>query len=149
MKRLKLAALDSEDLGVLSAYTQDGVLKVGDIRYSKADHRVIFEINRFVWEGAGDGKKRRTYERRRSVLHFARVNAVRSTGIDQSHRDGVLNLLSMRFVPFDTATPDDPSGVVELSFSGDGTLHLLVECVEAQLTDLDASWETLGRPKHA
>ena len=147
MQRLKLAALDAEDLGVISAHVQDAVMKVSDIKYSAADHRMVLQFNRFVWETADKGQRKRSYERRLCILHFERVDGVRANGIDQLHGEGILNLLSIRFLPFDNVA-DDPSGEVELAFAGEGTLRLLVECVEAQLSDLDASWETRGRPKH-
>ena len=58
MDQLKLAALDAEDLQVLSAHVQDAVLKVGDIRFFAADGHLVLTMNRFVWDKA-QGKPRR------------------------------------------------------------------------------------------
>ena len=76
---LKLCAFDEEDLAVLSAHTQDAVLKVGDMVYLPQERRFALAMNRFIWEKAADGK-RKAYERRRSVLSFDRVRTVRRRG---------------------------------------------------------------------
>jgi len=142
MELLKLMALDKEDLSIVSAYMQDAVFKTGDLDYSAADRRFLIVGNRFVWEDAG-GRRRRGFERRRAALHFNRVSAVRSRGITRNG-DDVLSLLTVNFVPGDEA----PAGRIELIFSGDAAVELQVECVEAQLSDLGAAWQTGFRPNH-
>ena len=56
---LRLAAIDEEDLAVISAYVQDAVLKVGDMVYLPKEHRFALAMNRFTWEKAGDGPQAR------------------------------------------------------------------------------------------
>jgi hypothetical protein len=136
MDQLKLAALDEEDLKVISAHVQDALMQIGDIDYSPVP------MNRFV----RDGKRslfRRKYERRRSVLHFEHVLSVRSTGIDRENIKDVLSLLAIRFIPGDA-----PAGTIELVFAGEATIRLDVEFIEARLADLGAAWETSSRPAH-
>lgn len=139
MPDLKLLALDSEDLQVISATTQDAVVRVGDMGFAKADHRFALLMNRFVWEE--DGKTR---VRKRAALHFDRVNDVRVQGIDLNATEGVLELLALTF----TIT-DDPAGTVELDFAGGGTVQLSVECLEGRLADLGAAWSAKATPAHA
>lgn len=151
MEQLKLAALDKDDLDVLSAHLQDAILTVGDLKYLPGEHRFLATVNRFAWEKTPDGGKifgmgktpGYVKERRRAALHFDRVTNVQSHKIRQDARDGVLSLLSVQY----TMT-DDPSGTIELIFSGGGTVRLQVECVEAQLTDLGTSWSTKSVPEH-
>ncbi|MEC9245709.1 MAG: DUF2948 family protein, partial [Pseudomonadota bacterium] len=102
--------------------------------------------NRFVWENETRRSflKKTPHERRRSILHFDRVQHVRAAGIDRSRPDEVLSLLALNFIPSEEA----PAGVVELIFSGGAALRLDVECIEARLTDLGAAWETPSRPRH-
>ena len=140
MNRLKLIALDEEDLAVISAYIQDAVLKAGDIGYYPAEKRFVVAMNRFVWEAAD---KSRQFERRRSVLHFERVLKVSSTGFDFRRKDQVLSLLAAVFKP-----GERPAGTLELVFSGSAAIRLEVECVEAQLSDMAAAWETGSKPGH-
>ena len=142
MDQLRLAALDADDLEILSAHVQDAVMRVGGVDWRPREKRLLIEMNRFVWEKTG-GALRRHNERRRSVLHFDRVIAVRSTGIDRSRTDDVLSLLTIGFAE-DVA----PAGTIELFFAGDASIALDVECVEARLTDLGAAWSASSRPTH-
>lgn len=140
MPDLKLLALDSEDLEVISAFTQDAVMRVEDIGLSKNDSRFAMLMNRFVWE-ASDVRGRD--ERRRTAVHFDYVRDVTSNGINLEARDGVLELLSITFVGNDT-----PSGKVVLDFAGGGTIELSVDCLEARLQDLGAAWAAKAKPAH-
>ena len=139
MPDLKLLALDNEDLDVISATTQDAVVRVGDMGFAKADHRFALLMNRFAWEDQG-----RTKQRRRAALHFDRVSDVKVSGIDTNAVDGVLELLAIRFTESDT-----PAGSVDLDFAGGGTVRLSVECLEARLQDLGAAWAAKVTPEHS
>jgi hypothetical protein len=141
MTDLKLLALDSEDLDVISATTQDAVVRVADMGFARADHRFALLMNRFAWE-VDDARGRG--QRKRAALHFDRVNAVKVAGIDTSASEGVLELLTIRF-----EETEPPSGVVELRFAGGGTIRLEVECLEARMQDLGAAWAARAKPEHA
>ncbi|MCB1378174.1 MAG: DUF2948 family protein [Alphaproteobacteria bacterium] len=134
---LKLAALDAEDLGVISAHMQDAILRIGDIVYTPARRQFVLVANRYAWD---DDKQRR---RCRSGLHFDRVQQVQSRNIRMTDKDAVLSLLSIAY-----EEKEPPSGVVEFTFSGGGSLRLHVECIEAQLNDLGPAWSTARRPSH-
>ena len=140
-EQLKLAAIDEEDLAVISAHVQDAVLKVGDMVYLPGENRFAIAMNRFNWERSGD--RRREFERRRSALVFDRVRAVRTSHIDRDRPEAVLELLALRF-----STTDAPDGLVELTFAGGGGVQLDVECIETRLTDLGAAWSTDHKPEH-
>ena len=142
MEQLKLVALDADDLEIISAHVQDAVMQVGAIDWRPGEKRFLIEMNRFVWEKAG-GLLRRHNERRRSVLHFDRVLAVRSSGIDRGKAQEVLSLLTIGF-----AEDAAPAGSIELLFAGGGAIVLDVECVEARLADLGAAWAAGSRPVH-
>lgn len=142
MDQLKLAALDVEDLQVLSAHVQDAVLAIGDIRYLPKEQKIVFVMNRFVWDRVAD-KRTGEHERRRSALTFARVTSVKGNAIPQADKEKVLSLLSVAF-----EEQEAPGGHVLLQFAGGGTLRLDVECIEAQLADLGAAWGTPNKPAH-
>jgi hypothetical protein len=141
MTDLKLLALDSDDLSVISAHVQDAVVRVGDMGYARGDHRFALIINRYDWES---GTVRNKGLRKRAALHFDRVLAVASTGINTNARDGVLELLAITFTETDA-----PAGTVELTFAGGGAIRLTVECLEARLEDLGAAWAARAQPRHA
>lgn len=141
MTDLKLMALDLEDLQVVSATTQDAVVRVGDMGFAQADKRFAVLMNRFAWE---EGDARGKGQRRRSAMHFDRVLSVATAGFDTNAQDGVLNLLAIAF-----EMTDDPAGIIELRFAGGATVRLTVECIEAKLQDLGAAWAARARPGHA
>ena len=143
-ERLRIIALDVEDLAILSAHVQDAVAKVKDIHWLAKDGHFVVAMNRFVWEAAAIGSwRKREYLRRRSALHLARVGNVQSTGIDRNRQDTVLNLLAVRFEP-----GESPSGEVVLDFAGGAAIRLSVEVLEAELTDLGPAWSTPHSPRH-
>ena len=144
--QLKLMALDRDDLAVISAHVQDAVLKSSEVEYFPGEGRLLIPINRFAWEAKSARRwffKR--YERRRSALHFDRVQSIRAKGVDRHDPAQVLALLAVGFAHHNE---DDPAGTVELTFAGGAAISVLVECIESQLTDLGAAWATSARPRH-
>ncbi|TIV93782.1 MAG: DUF2948 family protein, partial [Mesorhizobium sp.] len=113
---LKLIALDDQDLSIVSAHVQDAVMKVSDLEYLPAAKRFVLTMNRFVWE-ARSGLFRQHNERRQSVLHFDRVLGVKTSGIQRDKPAEVLSLLAISFIAI-----SKPAGIVELVFSGGGTI---------------------------
>ncbi len=55
---LKIAALDPEDLAILSAHLQDAEVKIGDMAYLPKAQRFALVASRFDWFGAGAGALR-------------------------------------------------------------------------------------------
>ncbi len=140
MERLKLIALDKEDLAIISAHCQDAVAKVGDLQFLATEGRFAIAMNRFAWE---KGERSREFERRRAMLHFERVSGAQTQGLDRANPDQVLSLLAVTFEPGEL-----PAGHIHLVFSGDAAIRLDVECIEAQLADMAAAWQTKSRPAH-
>ncbi len=142
MTELKLLALDTDDLGVISAHMQDAVFKLADVRWSASEKTFSIAANRFDWQAAAG--RRKGFERHRAALVLKRVDAVRSSGIDRNRKEDVLSLLALRFVP----KGEGPDGTVELVLSGGATIALDVECIEVALADIGGAWETPSRPRH-
>ncbi|WP_420336180.1 DUF2948 family protein [Roseibium sp.] len=142
MDQLKLAALDQEDLEVLSAHIQDAVLTVADIRFLPKEKKAVFVMNRFVWDKKAD-KRSKEHERRRAALAFTQVTDMKAQNIRQDAKGLVLELLAVTF-----EAGEDPSGTIQLAFAGGSSIALQVECIEAQLSDLGAAWATPNLPQH-
>ncbi len=141
--RLKLIALDEEDLEVVSSHLQDAVVLVGEMAYQPSRKRFAAVLNRFNWEKALAGDKAEANERRRTTLRFERVLGAQLKSLKPSASDRVLSLLALRFEP-----SEHPGGYVTLTFSGGASIRLQVECIEAELTDLGPAWTTRSRPQH-
>ena len=147
MNQLKLIALDTDDLAVVSAHLQDAVLEVRDMLYVPRERRFALVVRRFDWAGslAQGGNGGQGHRRRQSALRFERVLKAQHTGIDLAVPDAALSLLAVRF---DRNGPEDPSGQVTLVFSGNSAVRLEVECIEAELKDLGPVWPARSRPEH-
>ena len=137
---LRLHALDSEDLALLSAHLQDALVRVGDITYMPGKRRFAFVGSRFDWAAEMEGR----LERCRSGLHFEGVQRVRCNRVSREQPDMILDLLAVTFEP----GPEAPGGTIRLTFAGGAAICLDVECVEAQLCDLGPRWKTAARPSH-
>jgi hypothetical protein len=142
---LKLIALDSEDLAVVSAHLQDAVINVSEMAYLKTERRFAAIANRFDWSEAlgGTRSRRKPFMRRRSGLRFERVLGAQLANIDITDRKQMLNVLAIHFEP-STA----PEGFVTISCAGGAAIRLHVEYLEAELKDLGAAWATKSKPEH-
>jgi hypothetical protein len=149
-EKLVLLAKDAEDLQVIGACLQDGLVRVGDIRYFAEQRRFALLVNRFKWEeeatgehAVSSGSDRRfatieTHQRVHCGVAFDRVRAIRMRGIDRQERNRLLNLLTIQ---------GDPDGVT-IVFSGEATIRLDVEAIACRIEDLDEPWPTAWRPEH-
>lgn len=141
---LKLAAMDEDDLQIISAHMQDAVLQMRDLDYRRSEQRFLLTCNRFVRDQKPSIKRgKQSYERRRCLLHFEHVQQVRALNIDRSNSDDVLALLAINFLPLDA-----PSGEIELVFAAEKSIRLTVDVIEMRLVDLGAAWETGNKPDH-
>ena len=136
--RLKLAALDEDDLAVLSAHLQDATIRAGDMAFLPKARRFAIVGSRFDWPLASKGR----FERCRTGLHFERVFKASRSGFDP-RTEVDLNLLAISF-----QARDAPSGIVVLHFSGGAAVRLEVECLEAALSDIGPREPAEARPGH-
>ncbi len=141
-KPLRLLVEDADDLKVLSTVLQDAIAKVGDFAHLPKQRRFAFVANRFVWETAVD-RKSGPFARVRAGCHFDDVISVRQQNLRPDAKDGVLDLLAVRFEP-----ASEGAGVATLDFAGGGVIRLEVESLNAQLADISAPWMTKARPGH-
>jgi hypothetical protein len=160
MALLKLTALDSEDLEIISAHMQDATLLVGDISYLPRHNKLALVANRFDWGTAAprssaagsahdddhdDDQHDDRFRRCRCGLQINRVFSVKYSNLRREDPAAVLSLLAILFHP----GPEAPAGTIELTFSGGGAVRAEVECIEVALDDLGLSWETPNKPEHA
>ena len=129
---LKLLALDSDDLAVISAHLQHAQLRVSDLAYLPGERRFALCVGRYEWEHAPEAPCRR----RLTGLHFERVLGAQMRNLDPRIQETTLELIAIGFEPGDA-----PSGAVILFFADDRALRLEVECIEAQMRDMGPVWQ--------
>jgi DUF2948 family protein len=129
--QLKLIALDADDLAVISAHVQDARVQPADIIWRQGEKRLVVGMSRLDWEQtqAGETASRRLV----AALRFDRVLSCKSRNIDLEAPDAAMDLLGVEFHPGEA-----PGGSAVLLFSQGGAVRLDVECLECELTDLDA-----------
>src|SRR3981189_2142526 len=117
MDQVKFVALDRDDLEVVSTHLQDALVKVAEVIWRPQERRVVVALSRFDWLSAEGTKPE--LRRCRSALRFERVNCCKGRHVNPAGQDAALNRLAVEF-----SEPDPPAGVVNLIFSGGGTLRL-------------------------
>ncbi len=143
-EKLKIKALDAEDVTVLSSILQDALVALGDIVFLAEEKRFVFVANRFVWEKCVDvtlpasAAPRDVYFRVHCGVTFEAVSKVKMRGIDRTDKAGLLELLAIK-----------PEGkAVELVFAGGAAIRLETETLLVHAADIDEPWPTQWRPSH-
>jgi hypothetical protein len=137
-RKLKLRAVDDEDLQVLASFLQDSLAPVCDMGYEPEERRFTLVVNRFRWECEPCIEKGECYERILCGLSFSHVTAVKRRNIDMAKRGAVLDLLHMEW---------DGARVI-LSFAGDKAIALEAEKLEARMQDFGEPWPAVRAPQH-
>ena len=129
---LNLGAQDAEDLQVISSLTQDAVLTVDDLKWSRAERQLVFLLKRFRWEDVELAKQQgRDPQRVQSLLVIQNATGLASQGIDRKQADIVLSLMSLEY-----SGAEDGVGDLILTFSGDGALKAQVDGLDVALRDV-------------
>ena len=132
LNKMKLNAIDTEELKIIATVLQDGLIEVNDIKYLPSIRTFIVMITRFMWEEKIVNK---TNNRTKAVLVFEDVLAVHSRNIDQMNKTKVLELLTFNFYYNKSKNIE-----IELLFNNDATIKLETEVVQAKLEDQGESW---------
>jgi hypothetical protein len=141
VSRLKLKALDAEDLQVISAALQDSLVTVRDIAWIPAEMRFVLVANRFRWEVAPDAGG--AWSRCHSVLGFAEVAAVRHADMPLSEPDRILGLLAI-----ESEAVEGGGVIVRLRFADGRMVRLEAPRLLCHIEDVGEPWPTRFRPDH-
>lgn len=134
--RLKLRAVDEEDLAVISAIVQDALVAVGEMSFLAEEGRFVLVVNRFRWEAKPIDDTH--YERTLTGLAFEGVEGVQLRGFDRRDRDRILQILAIL----------REGKAIVIDFSGGASLRLEAERVRCRIEDLGEPWPTPWRPSH-
>ena len=142
VKNLKLIARTEEDLRVVSAHLQDAIVNVSDIANLKKNKIFLMQMNRFMWEDVEKGVFRKN-KRIRTVLKFENVLKATSKNVNQKKNDRFLDFLAIEMFKM-----PDKNFEMNLIFSGDVVIKLVVEAIEVTLDDQGSPWESKNKPRH-
>lgn len=138
---LRLQALGSDDLQVISALVQDAVFPASEMAWRAKERRLAILLNRFRWED----RDRNAPERVQSLLIINEVVGVRSRGASPGDGSLILSLLSVDF-----ESGNDGTGTVLLTLAGDGAVSVAVEALDIILKDVTKPYIAPSRlvPNH-
>jgi hypothetical protein len=136
---LKLIAEDLADLEVISAAAQDALVRVADLAFDAKARRFTLFLKRFRWE-----KPEPPFERVQSALSFDGVLGVKTRKLRRDDPQALAAVLSIMFMPAE----EPPGGEARIVLAGGGEIALSLECIDAALIDVGASWRTPRRPEH-
>ena len=142
VQNLKLIAKTDEDLRVISAHLQDSIVKTSDIANLQKNKIFLMQLNRFMWEDVEKGVFRKN-KRIRTVLKFENVLKATSKNVNQKKNDRFLDFLAIEMFKM-----PDKNFEMNLIFSGDVIIKLVVEAIEVTLDDQGSPWESKNKPKH-
>tara|TARA_B100000963_G_scaffold202557_1_gene176337 strand:- start:55 stop:498 length:444 start_codon:yes stop_codon:yes gene_type:complete len=138
---LKLRANDENDLKVFAAYLQDSITVPEDIKYLEKNKTFICVFNRFMWEDAEKGIFRDN-KRIRSALKIDEVRSVKSKNLNHKEKK------ALEFLTLNIDQDNKENFNINLLFSGNMTISVNVEAVNATLEDFSDSWKTKTKPSH-
>ena len=143
--RLKLRAVAAEDVEIISALLQDGLVAAGDLHYQKDASCFVMVINRFCWEQVDDTKSETQANRCLCGLKVAHVKRVSQLGLSAGVNQ-FYNLLSITC----EETNESKKVVNRLTFTfSDGYgIRLIVDELALIVQDVSAPHPGLARPKH-
>ena len=135
--KLKLSALDADDLGVISAAVQDALVAVRDCAHLKDEKRFVLLLNRFQWEA--DPSIDSAHSRTHSALVFNEVTGVHHHDIPLDEPDRMLELLAITL---------ESDGSVALRFASGRAIRLEIGRLACHLGDVGEPWPTPWKPAH-
>ncbi len=138
---LKLKADDNNDLKVFAAYLQDSITVPQDIKYLEKNQTFICVFNRFMWEDAEKGVFRDN-KRIRSALKIDEVRSVKSKNLNPKEKK------VLEFLTINIEQNNKQNININLLFSGNMTISVNVEAINATLEDFSDSWKTKIKPVH-
>jgi hypothetical protein len=138
---LKLKADDDNDLKVFAAYLQDSLTVSEDIKYLKKNKTFICIFNRFMWEDAEKGIFRDN-KRIRSAFKINDAKSVKSKNISKKENK------VLEFLTINIEASENKNININLLFSGNMTISVNVEAINATLEDFSDSWKTKIKPVH-
>ena len=143
--RLKLRATAAEDVEIISALLQDGLVAASDLHYQKDEASFVMVINRFCWEQADDSESETQPNRCLCGLKVAYVKQVSQRGLSAGANQ-FYNLLSIT----NEETKENEKAVNRLTFTfSDGYgIRLTVGKLALIVQDIAATHPGLARPQH-
>ncbi len=142
-ERLRLKAVDQDDLQVIAACLQDALIPLNEMAFMADDNRFMAAFSRFQWERGADEEAPDDLMISQSALRVDHVREVKYRGIDRT-LDGVkFELLTITLEPAENNSFD-----IALLFAGNVAIKLRVGDIQVMLEDFGDPWLARITPQH-
>jgi hypothetical protein len=142
-ERLRLRAIDADDLSVIAACLQDALIPLAEMAYVADQRRFLAAFTRFRRECLADPTLCDGLTQCQSVLSLDQVEAVKHSGLDERFGGIRLELLTIL-----VERGEDGLTHVTLVFAGDAAIQLRVREIAATLEDFGEPWSATALPVH-
>ena len=143
--RLKLRAVAAEDVEIMSALLQDGLVAASDLHYQKDAASFVMVINRYCWEQADDTESKTQPNRCLCGLKVAHVQRVSQLGLSA----GVNQFYNLLSITYEEAKESEKVvNKLTFTFSDGYGIRLIVDELALIVQDVSAPHPGLARPKH-
>ena len=144
--RLKLRAVAAEDVEIMSALLQDGLVAASDLHYQKDAASFVMVINRYCWEQADDTESKTQPNRCLCGLKVAHVKQVSQRGLSVGVNE-FYNLLSITYE--EIKKNEKVVNRLTFTFSDGYGIRLTVDELALIVQDIAAPHPGLARPQHS
>ena len=144
-KAIRLVVKSAEDVTMLSAFLQDGLVAHHDIHFDKARAEVVMVVDRYRWEASADRK-----ERVLMGLRIGKVSALLQKQMTQGsteHGPGFYNLLQLAYEK-EQDSQSGATGALVFTFSAGATLRLEVDDLMMSAGDIAPPRPAIATPLH-
>ena len=142
---LKLRAVAAEDVEIISALLQDGLVAASDLHHDKDAASFVMVINRFCWEQTDDTDSETQPNRCLCGLKVAHVKQVSQRGLS-SGVNQFYNLLSITYE--ETKEIENLVNRLTFTFSDGYNIRLTVDELALIMQDIAVPHPGLARPQH-
>jgi hypothetical protein len=142
-ERLRLRAVDAQDLSVIAACLQDALVPLSEMAYLADERRFMAAFTRFQRERVVDPNQPEGLTQCQSVLVLHDIEAVRFRGLDSRFGAVRFELLTLISEP----AADDLVHIT-LLFAGDAAIQLDARTIAATLEDFGDPWRATTLPTH-
>jgi Protein of unknown function (DUF2948) len=141
--RLRLRAVDPEDLSVIAACLQDALVPLSEMAYQPDERRFMAAFTRFQRERIADPDRQGGLTQSQSVLVLRDIEAVKFRGLDSRFGAVRFELLTLVSEPAE-------EGLVHITllFAGDAAIQVRARAIAATLEDFGEPWPATSLPSH-
>lgn len=142
---IRLVVKSADDVTMLSAFLQDGLVAHHDIHFDKTRAEVVMVVDRYRWEASAERK-----ERVLMGLRIGKVSGLLQKQMTNTGTDGAsvfYNLLHLAYES-EANSQSGATGALVFTFSAGAALRLIVDDLMMSAGDIAPPRPAIATPQH-